>query len=391
MMYPAKLQLHSVLVAFSSLSWSSITTQASFVTVPLSPPHPHPSSSSSFRHPHSLVQANKSNRNNNGSNGEGKRGFGTRNTKTNGNSSSSSPPKHPQKQDNHSSTPLFLEKTYNLPIILPADEQAAMSQFFSSFTEWHPLFASIALHDQVPAWEHLNVLNDDDDHDDDAQKNKKMSNASPILEFHPNSPWKKLPQIPMGPEKERHMEVISSVLDNFQKALVDIPMSDKLYSRNMEEDNELHFIEEGRRLLVLERFQVVEEQGTASSTTSNTSSSSSSVKEEDGSWEDVLFGICWSEIHHLVSVGSRDTGSLIILNHDDDDDDDDDSTRQGRDLAKFVDEKIRLPLRYLGLGDCMEVASFARGKNCVRLIHQLGEIPSLEDRNRDGVAEQGFE
>lgn len=374
MMYPTKLQLHSVLFAFSSLSLSSTTAQASFVPVPfLSRPHPSFSSSSSFRHPHSLVQAKKSNSNNNSSNDEGKRGFGTRNTNTNGNSSSSS------------STPLFLEKTYNLPIILPADEQAAMSQFFSSFTEWHPLFASIALHDQVPAWEHLNVLNDDDDGDnDDHQKtNKNMSNASPILEFHPNSPWKKLPQIPMGPEKERHMEVISSVLDHFQKALVDIPMSDKLYSRNMEEDNELHFIEEGRRLLVLERFQVVEEQDAASSTTTT----SSSVKEEDGSWEDLLFGICWSEIHHLVSVGSRDTGSLIILNHDNDDD----STRQGRDLAKFVDEKIRLPLRYLGLGDCMEVASFARGKNCVRLIHQLGEIPSLEDRNRDGVADQGFE
>lgn len=372
MMYPTKLQLHSVLFAFSSLSLSSTTAQASFVPVPfLSRPHPSFSSSSSFRHPHSLVQAKKSNSNNNSSNGEGKRGFGTRNTNTNGNSSSSS------------STPLFLEKTYNLPIILPADEQAAMSQFFSSFTEWHPLFASIALHDQVPAWEHLNVLNDDGDNDDHQKTNKNMSNASPILEFHPNSPWKKLPQIPMGPEKERHMEVISSVLDHFQKALVDIPMSDKLYSRNMEEDNELHFIEEGRRLLVLERFQVVEEQDAASSTTTT----SSSVKEEDGSWEDLLFGICWSEIHHLVSVGSRDTGSLIILNHDNDDD----STRQGRDLAKFVDEKIRLPLRYLGLGDCMEVASFARGKNCVRLIHQLGEIPSLEDRNRDGVADQGFE
>jgi len=157
------------------------------------------------------------------------------------------------------------------------------------------------------------------------------------------------------------MEVISTVLDQFQKALVDIPLSEKLYSRNAEDDNEMHFIEEGRRLLVLDRFQVVEDMG------------SGGQEQED------LFRICWSEIHHLVSVGRRDTGSLIILNNDD--------WYSINDLGKFVDDKIRLPLRFLGLSDYVEVASFVRGKNCVRLIHQLGDIPSLDDRDRDA---QGF-
>jgi hypothetical protein len=96
-------------------------------------------------------------------------------------------------------------------------------------------------------------------------------------------------------------------------------------------------------------------------------------------------------------VGSVDTGSLIILNHDKEEEEDDnhdnindDHDDDNIDLRQFVENKIRLPLRSLGLGDCLEVSSFVRGKNCVRLIHQLGEIPSLEDRDRN-EEEVGFE
>jgi hypothetical protein len=53
------------------------------------------------------------------------------------------------------------------------------------------------------------------------------------------------------------------------------------------------------------------------------------------------------------------------------------------DLAQFVDTNIRMPLQFLGLAERVEVASFERGKNCVRLIHQLGAMPSLEQRDSD--------
>lgn len=167
------------------------------------------------------------------------------------------------------------------------------------------------------------------------------------------------------------MKIISTVLDHFQKALVDIPLSDdELYSKNAEDDNEMHFIEEGRRLLVLERFQVLDREG--------------AVGRGMGQ-ADHLFQTCWSEIHHLVSSGGRDTGSLIIL---DEYDDDGQEMDLDLDLGQFVDSKIRLPLRFLGLEECVEVASFVRGKSCVRLIHQLGDVPSLESKGRD---EYGFE
>mmetsp|Transcript_27311 Transcript_27311/g.40456 ORF Transcript_27311/g.40456 Transcript_27311/m.40456 type:complete len:309 (+) Transcript_27311:33-959(+) len=236
-----------------------------------------------------------------------------------------------------------MEKTYDFPVT-PIDDKAAMQDFFSVYTDWHPLFASIASHDDVPASSHID-----------------LTSESTIV-FGDGTPWSKLPQVPSGAKKDDQMQVISHVLDNFQTALTDIPVSEELFSKDPEDNNDTQFLEEGRRLLVLDRFQVISGVG---------------ANNHD------IFSTCWSEIHHLVSEGDEDTGSLIILEEFD---------HEEMDLNLFVDTNIRMPLHFLGLGDKVEVSSFERGKNCIRLIHQLGAIRTLEQRDADVDAlVEGFE
>lgn len=243
------------------------------------------------------------------------------------------------KLSNQNSDPM--EKTYDLPPVEPIDEDASIEDFFKAHTEWHPLFSSIATSDDVPASTHIDL---------------KGENESII--FDDEKPWVKLPQ---KPEDEDLIETIALVLDNFQKALTDIPVSEELYSRDAEDNNDMHFLEEGRRLLVLQRFQVIVSAG---------------ADNQD------LFRTCWSEIHHLITEGGGDIGSLIILEEEDED----------FDLGNFVDNKIRLPLQSLGLGDMFEVSGFVRGKQCVRLIQNLGDIRSLEERDAEiDRAIEGFQ
>lgn len=256
-----------------------------------------------------------------------------------------------------------MEKTYDQTSAVNLDnigieEHEAMEGFFATYQEWHPLFASIAAHDQVPASTHIPF-----DQHQDPQNTKNSS-----LQFTNDTPWNELPSTPSGDDKEEKIATIALVLDAFQKALTDIPVSEKLYSKNADDNNDLHFLEEGRRMLVLQRFHVLG---------------------EDCCTEDELFQTCWSEIYHLVSKGGGDMGSLIILDGDDEEEEESDGEEENSDgavelidLEHFVDTKIRLPLLFLGLGDMLEVASFERGRQCVRLIQNLGAIPSLEERDR---------
>jgi len=234
-----------------------------------------------------------------------------------------------------------MAKTYDFVPVAPVDQQKAMDDFFKTHAEWHPLFASIAPRSEVPA----------------AASTQIDLTVEKGIVYDDEAPWVKLPNIPSGPEKESQMGTIALVLDSFQTALTAIPVSEEEFNTKDEEDNnDLQFLEEGRRLLVLQRFQVID---------------------GVGSGNHDLFRTCWSEIHCLVSEGGEDTGSLIIL---------DEFDHLDMDLACFVDANIRMPLQWLGMGDLVEVASFERGKNCVRLIHQLGAIPSLEDRDDELAA-----
>ncbi len=227
------------------------------------------------------------------------------------------------------------------------DQEVAMGEFFNTYNDWHPLFKSIAHAPNVPASSHLDLSVDSYD-----------------LIFDDESPWEKLPQVPQGPEKDSQLEIVARVLDSFQKALTDIPVNEALYSKE-DDENDLQFLEEGRRMLVLNRFQVM----------------TSTIDHES------LFRTCWSEIHSLVSEKGDSTnsdmgnGSLVMLGEFDE--------ASGLDLNHFVNTKIRMPLSWLGLKDSFEVSSFERGGHeCIRLIHGLGDIPSLEDRNRE---EEGFQ
>lgn len=227
------------------------------------------------------------------------------------------------------------EKTYDQTSFLTTEAmEVNMYDFFTKNTDWHPLFAYVATNSNVPASKYVKMMASSDKHP---------------LEYSDVSPWVDLPSMPSGPDKEKHMQTIAHVLDKTQMAMLDIPNED-------DDHEDLNFIEEGRRILVLNRFHVVQDEA-----------------KEEGDYYDELFRTCWSEIHSLVYNDLPKTGSLIIL----------EDMGNDVDLTDFVHENIRMPLEWLGIrDDHIEVAHFTRGKKCIRLIHRLGDIPDLEERDR---------
>ena len=206
------------------------------------------------------------------------------------------------------------------------DVEAAMNEFFSSKEEWHPLFHSVAEHDSVPAMSFLQ---------------SKIS-SSMSIEFHEtSSPWRKLGGIP---SKDEDREVLADFLDNMQRSLIEIPVNEAIE----EDENDLNFIEEGRRLLVLSRFHVLQE---------NEANSIESY--------DTLFATCWSEVMHLRTEDEVDTGSLIVVPGAD-----------MNDIRRFCDMNLQRPLEWLGMNDVFEVTSLKRGSPAIRLIHKLSDIPT---------------
>lgn len=224
------------------------------------------------------------------------------------------------------------EKTYNQKSF---ETFEGMDDFFTRNADWLPLFASVSsITDdllQAPAAKYLQTL----------------SSSTTELEYSDKTPWVTLPRMPIGPDKDKHMKAIAHVLDKTQIAMLEIP-------DDVDDSEDLNFVEEGRRILVLNRFHVLEAVG----------------KDDFRS----LFQTCWSEIYCLINDGTPGTGSLIIL---------DDELEEDIDLSQFVQTNIRLPLKWLGISDeCLEVANFTRGKKCIRLIHKLGMIPDLRARDQ---------
>lgn len=204
------------------------------------------------------------------------------------------------------------------------DEESSMREFFESNEAWQPLFRSITTDDSVPAMSFI-------------------ESCEEAFEFsETSSPWKKLGAIPTD---ESDIKILGTFLDAMQKSLVeDIPVDET----TKDDDNDLHFIEEGRRMLVCSRYHVV--QGM-----------------EKGSIDtfDRLFSICWSEIVALGEEGESDTGSLIVTPGFDYDD-----------LRRFVDMNLQRPLQWLGV-DGFEVACLEKGGlGVIRIIHKLSEIPT---------------
>jgi len=219
-----------------------------------------------------------------------------------------------------------LKKTYGREALSPIkdliDSEGAMAEFFSANEEWKPLFLSLA----ESAADAMSFINDADIND---------------FEFHETtSPWRRLDAIPT---KDEDREVLADFLDNMQTSLVDIPV-DEL---TKEDENDIHFIEEGRRMLVCSRFHVIHDM-------------------EQGSIQsyDNLFRTCWSEVAHLRREDEVDTGSLIVVpgcNLDD--------------LRRFTDMNLQRPLKWLGI-ESFEVACMKQGSPSIRLIHKLSDIPT---------------
>ena len=217
------------------------------------------------------------------------------------------------------------------------DTEGAMEEFFRTKEEWHPLFASLATSDKVPAIDFLPGV--------DVGNNNKLS-------FDDGNPWKELPNVPSGDDKDELLGIVAKVLDASQQALVDIPVNEA----TKEDNDDLHFLEEGRRILCLKRFQVLQNEDCA-------------IKRHEK-----LFETCWSEITYLMKSGEEGSGSLIILP----------DIYDVTDLKRFTDMNILRPLEWLGIdSSIMEVASLKRESPCIRLLYKLSEIPSLEARDNE--------
>jgi hypothetical protein len=232
--------------------------------------------------------------------------------------------------DQSSSGKTYGSSSYSAPIRDMIDSESAMKEFFSSNEEWIPLFRQCAEHSSVPAMSYL-LQEDEDD-----------PNNSDDFEFHENSnPWKVLDPIPTD---DGHRQILSNVLDSMQAALISIPVDENV----KEDDNDLEFLEEGRRMLVISRFHVLED------------TKKGSIESYDS-----LFATCWNEVMYLRREDEKDTGSLIVV--------------PGADLAdlrRFTDINLQRPLEWLGVHTAFEVSSFQRGSPAIRLVHKLSDMPA---------------
>jgi hypothetical protein len=225
------------------------------------------------------------------------------------------------------------------------DLGAAMENFFTSREEWLPLFRLVA---KLPQGSDDDYADDgDDDWPSDLAMTylgtqTKMNLEESLFDFDETSePWRRLPAIP---DKEEDRQVLAGFLDSMQESLIAIPVRED----QEEDENDLQFLEEGRRLLAINRFHVIHEN-------------------HGGSVEsyDALFSTCWSEIMELRRTDQEHTGSIILVPEYD-----------LTDLRRFADMNLIRPLEWLGLGADFEVASMRRGSPAIRLLYKLKDMPT---------------
>ena len=137
--------------------------------------------------------------------------------------------------------------------------------------------------------------------------------------------------------------MLAKVLDSMHAGLVDIPVTEG----TKEDSNDLHFLEEGRRILAITRFHVL--QGVTGG----------SVESHDR-----LFSTCWSELMELRVQNEVSSGSLIVVPDYD-----------IADLRRFTDINLLRPLEWLGVQADFEVTSLERGSPAIRFLHKLQDMP----------------
>ncbi len=202
------------------------------------------------------------------------------------------------------------------------DVEGAMSEFFASNQHWSPLFRSMAMHASVPAMEFLG-----------------SGDGSIFDESNPS--FRQLAAIPTD---EADRGVLAAFLDAMQQSLLEIPVNEGV----KEDEDDMQFLEEGRRLLAVGRFHVL--RGNRGGTLA---------------CFDNLFSTCWNELALLSRSDEPNTGSLIVVPDYD-----------LSDLRRFTDMNLLRPLEWLGLDGIFEVASLERGSPAIRLIHKLQDMPN---------------
>jgi hypothetical protein len=239
------------------------------------------------------------------------------------------------------------ERTYGAaPIKDVIDVEGAMASFFESREEWLPAFRSIAGHSMPEDTAALL-----------ASLGQDIVGVPGAIDFHEeSSPWRRSHAIPQD-EEER--QVLAKFLDAMQESLLAIPVNEVANPEtDPDDEDDLQFVEEGRRLLALGRFQVLR-------------------AIQGGSVEsiDSLFAHCWSEVMELSQTGTAHTGSLILVPEYD-----------FSDLRRFVDMNLVKPLEWLGVQSDFEVVSLQRDSPAIRVIYKLKAIPTGTYTEEEGFA-----
>jgi hypothetical protein len=205
-----------------------------------------------------------------------------------------------------------------------------MNDFFLYRYDWQPLFRSLVADSSVPAMTLLGHIQ----HDTVDLDLKEV-------------PWKTLDAIPSDTEDK---SVLAGFLDAMQQALVDIPVTDS----EKDDEYDVKFIEEGRRMLCISRFHVIRYDGSA-----------------EAALYDSLFGTCWNELAELSKNNQPNTGSLIVLHGD---------ILREQDLYEFTQTQVQQPLSWIGLAQDFEISSIVRGSlPAVRILHKLTAPTVAED------------
>lgn len=231
--------------------------------------------------------------------------------------------------------------TDNVKELSSEEIQASMTEFFGTYDNWKPLFHNVLQSESLAT--------------------SFLSDVVPqelwgISTLEQRNPWRLLPA---KPTNESSLAVIGTFLDELQRSLLDIPL-DSIISG----ENDLHFLEEGRRTIAVTRFHVLEEY----------------YKKDNDDWESELFRAAWSEMAHLMSQDEVDTGSLVLLpDHLAGGGGDDE---KGLEYVKeFVERKLIQPINWLGRESDWEIVALERGSVAVRLLYKLSDIPDLSERD----------
>jgi len=247
------------------------------------------------------------------------------------------------------------------------DTEGAMSEFFRSNEEWHPLFlellaAGSSTSSSSPGLDFMNhksttittTTSTSDTtttssgsrsstweyYQTDLPPSTSAAESSSSSSSSSGVPWKRLNGIPTA---ETDRQVLATVLDTMQAGLLDIPVDES----TKEDANDLHFLEEGRRLLAIDRFHVLQ-----------------NVCGGSIDCHDVLFSTCWSELMELRVKNKLSTGSLIVVPDYD-----------IADLKRFTDINLLRPLEWLGVQADFEVTSLKFGCPAIRLLYKLQDMP----------------